>query len=196
MQIKEFYLNEALKQAPQIISWVDRDRYSATCGCFDRLFWGWKLKDFPDATLQRAVFPLAVLWKLENNVYHNSDLLFRIIKSGIDYWGEMQHKNGAVDQAFPFEYSYGATAFSLNSITKAYKIIESDLSKTEQGRFKNYFIRSASFLVNSNEAHGIISNHIAGAAIALIETYKLTDSEIYLKEAKKLINIILENQSS
>ena len=51
-----------------ILSKLDRDPFSRTAGSFDRLYWGWKLKDYPDATLQRLVYPLTkYYYKVEND---------------------------------------------------------------------------------------------------------------------------------
>jgi len=46
-----------------LLSAQDRDPFSAAYGCFDRRYWGWKLIDFPEATFQRNVYPLAWYWK-------------------------------------------------------------------------------------------------------------------------------------
>ena len=41
----------------------DAGPYSPTSGCFDRRYWAWKLVDFPEATFQRLVLPLAIVYR-------------------------------------------------------------------------------------------------------------------------------------
>ena len=67
MNHKAYTIKEqVLHKIPAILSHLDRDPCSKTRGSFDRLYWGWKLKDYPDATLQRLIYPLA-------SYYYNVD---------------------------------------------------------------------------------------------------------------------------
>ena len=52
---KEVYLKEILVAVPRILSHLDRDPFSPTYGCFDREYWAWATKEFPNIDLQRAV---------------------------------------------------------------------------------------------------------------------------------------------
>ena len=49
------YLSEFEVVAKQAYSMWNREPASLAFGSFDRTYWGWKYKDFSDATLQYAV---------------------------------------------------------------------------------------------------------------------------------------------
>ena len=50
---------QTLDKCRHLLSEINRDPSSNLRGCFDRRFWAWKLVDFPDATFQRNLAPLA-----------------------------------------------------------------------------------------------------------------------------------------
>src|SRR5512138_3090490 len=68
-----------------------RDVFSPTRGCFDRRYWGWKLTDFPDATLQRAVLPLS--WWLTRAAGDSgvSAALAEAVEAGLVFSTRLQH---------------------------------------------------------------------------------------------------------
>src|SRR3989344_2555033 len=109
------YLEKTKGQIQRLLSLEDRDFMSPSYGCFDRHYWGWKFKDFPDATLQRATYSLAFAYahSFPGNPYFRNDELAEWIRAGLAYWVRIQHSSGAFDQAFPNESSFGATAFTL-----------------------------------------------------------------------------------
>ena len=75
--IKTKYSEKVLDLIPRLLSCLDRDSYSTNYGCFDRLYWGWKVVDFPDATLQRGVYPLTLVYSnnFEGNIYFKNNTL-------------------------------------------------------------------------------------------------------------------------
>jgi len=197
MMEKEVYLNNAMYQIPRILSLEDRDFSSLTCGCFDRTYWAWKFKDFSDVTLQRSVYLLSIVYSnnFNGNIYFKNENIKEWIKAGILYWFKIQHKNGSFDQAFPNEFSFGATAFTLHPLIKSLSAIEKCFSTKEKEIIYNTFERSARFLVRNSEVHGFISNHLAGGALSLYNVGVLLNKEIYKKHSRKLIDLILKNQS-
>src|SRR5579885_1080323 len=99
------YLQKVLDQVPQILSNQDRDPLSPSYGSFDRKYWGWKYKDFSDATLQCALSPLIQVWDLDvpENPYYHDESLLTWITAGIDFLFKIQHANGGFDQCYPYE---------------------------------------------------------------------------------------------
>ena len=77
----------------------DASPHSVTSGCFDRRYWAWKLVDFPEATFQRLVFPLARLYRDSHSRYHGQPELLAAVRSGLACAGRLQHANGSFDQA-------------------------------------------------------------------------------------------------
>jgi hypothetical protein len=116
-------VNDAVRR---LLSELDRNPYSATYGCFDRRYWSWKLVDFPEATFQRNVHPLALLYSDQNSQHFSSPKVRMAIVAGLNYSASLQHQDGSFDQAFPNERSFGATAFLLHSLLEAFKIIKND----------------------------------------------------------------------
>ncbi len=195
---KKIYLQQLIREFPRLLSLQDRDPYSLTYGCFDRTYWGWKFKDFADITLQRAVYSLALVYShdFEGNQYFQNKKLKEWIKAGIFYWIKKQHRNGSIDQAFPNEFSFGATAFTLGPLISSYLIIKKELSNQEQEQVLQAFKKASKFLLKGKETHGFISNHLAGAALSLYKAGLLFENQDYQKRAQKIINLILKNQSS
>lgn len=194
---KELYFNKALSQIPRILSLQDRDFSSPTYGCFDREFWAWKFKDFPDASLQRAVYLLGLVYSTdsEGNQYFKNEKVGDWIKAGIMYLISRQHKNGSFDQAFPNEYSYGATAFILRPAIESFIIVREKFSLTEEKIILDFIEKAANFLLENKETHGFISNHLSGAALALLRAGKVLKNEKLKKKSQDIINSIIRNQS-
>jgi len=194
---KEIYLKKTLSQIPRVLSLQDRDVSSQNYGCFDRSFWAWKFKDFPDASLQRAVYPLSLIYSLnsEDNSYFKNENLANWIKTGMMFWTKIQHKNGSFDQAFPNEYSFGATAFTSRPLIESFLVMRGRFSPAEEKILLNSIDKAADFLFKNKETHGFISNHLSGAALALYQAGELLKNEKYKEQSQKIINLILKNQS-
>lgn len=186
-----------------LLSEQNRDPYTPTYGCFDRRYWGWKLVDYPEATFQRNVYPLA--WLIKQIECYPSDsrshdltleLLTQAVKAGLGFAVQIQHKNGSFDQAFPYEQSFGATAFLLHPLLQAYQIIEKASPLSLQESVKDCLQRAANFLCQFDEMHGHIANHLAGAALSLLVSAEFFKEPKYAQRATELLERILQHQSS
>jgi hypothetical protein len=185
-------VNDAVRR---LISEVDRNPYSATYGCFDRRYWSWKLVDFPEATFQRNVHSLALLYSDQKSQHFRSPIIRVAIEAGLNYTASLQHQDGSFDQAFPHERSFGATAFLLHSLSEAFKIIESETDSQSQKRVERCLSQAAEFLCKHDERHGHIANHLAGAALALLNCADYFRESRYRQRAEVLLDLILKNQS-
>src|SRR5437899_13012501 len=88
------------RAARHLLSQQDRNAYSPTFGCFDRRYWAWKLVDFPDATLQRAVHGLALVYADPASSWHHSPAVEEAVCAGVAYAASIQGPDGSFDQAF------------------------------------------------------------------------------------------------
>lgn len=174
----------------------DASPYSPTAGCFDRRYWAWKLVDFPEATFQRLVLPLAQLYRDPKSRFHHQPEVLTAIRSGMAYAGTIQHSNGSFDQAFPFEQSYGATAFLLYPLLEAASLVDEYLDPDERIRVHRTALRAAEFLSINAERHGVIANHLAGAALALATAADTFAERRFDDAATELVNFLLSRQSS
>ena len=172
----------------------DRDPASPTYGCFDRRYWAWKIVDFPEATFQRHVYPLAMLVQDPASRFHQRADVLDAIRSGLRFAISVQHRNGSFDQAFPFEQSWGATAFLLQPLLAAFELVKPELGG-DADRIAGRLLASAAFLRRERERHGTITNHLAGGAHALYEASRVLRDPAARGAADSLMTDILSSQS-
>lgn len=190
-------LSEIDMACRHLLSEQNGDIYTPNYGCFDRRYWGWKLVDYPEATFQRNTYPLAWLGlRIRRSDPEFSKLLFRSAEAGLRFTLQIQHKDGSFDQAFPNEHSFGATAFLLYPLLKAYRIVKRHISRRYQNLIETSLFRAGRFLCLNDESHGYIANHIAGAVLALIECAEFFHDDRFEHRANELLNSILSRQSS
>lgn len=178
-----------------ILTQLDRDPFSKTAGSFDRLYWGWKLKDYPDATLQRLVYPLThYYFKLNNTICEEPFFLGWVVKT-FEFLNAIQHRDGSFDQAFPNEHSHGATAFLLFDIARTYELVQDKLQEGTKEIVSETMRKMGDYLIARDEEHGFISNHLLGAAAGLQVLYKITHDERYKNHAEFYVSKVLSQQS-
>jgi hypothetical protein len=182
----------------RIVSMVNSEDISSTFGCADRLFWSWKFIDFAGSRFQEIAYCLASLPEVLSSDLSESqkNQFFHLASASIDYWQSLQHSDGSFDEAYPFERSFGAVAFTGFYIGQAVKTI---IEKKEDLNANTWLInlgRAADWLCENEESHGFLSNHVAAAAAACYTIYELTGVEKYKERACYFVDKILENQSS
>lgn len=188
---------QVLQACRRLLSEGNRDPYSATYGCFDRRFWGWKSVDFPEATLQRNAYPLAWLSKHPDLHFEaEAEIMTDAVQAALCFSASIQHKDGSFDQAFPHEHSFGATAFLLHSLLGAFRIVGESRSAEFRSMIEKCLQRAADFLCRHDEQHGRISNHLAGAALSLRTAGDYFSEPRYTKRSDEIIDKVLASQSS
>jgi len=194
------FINQLRRQVDQavqrLLSEQDRNPYSATYGCFDRRFWGWKLVDLPEATFQRNVYPLAALYNDSSSQFYQNPLLTSAIRAGLTYTAQIQHPNGSFDQAFPYEQSFGATAFLLHPLLETFNLMKLHLSEVDQQRVEISLMRATYFLCQHEEKHGHIANHLAGAVLSLLAATRHFHEPKFEQHANLLLERIISHQSN
>jgi hypothetical protein len=186
-QRHDLYRRQLLAATPRILSELDRDPFSATYGSFDREYWAWSTKDFSNVDLQRAIYPLTVLFltPLEGNFWHRSPRLLDWILAAARYWGQVQHADGSFDHHYPFEYSFVGVAFPLIEISLAFRLLDSEglIPTKDREDWLAIMRKGAEFLCANDELHGFISNHRLGAACALHSMHQICKDAAYLTRA-------------
>ena len=195
---KDSYKEIIFNSVPRLLSLLDRDSSSQTYGSFDRQHWAWANKDFVNADFQRGVYILAILFTEEFpwNKYYNNENVLKWISAGFDYWAKIQHKNGSFDQWYPHEGSVGTTGFTLCALSEAFLLIQEKIPGEQKERLLVAFDKAANFICRHRETHGLISNHLAGMALALLNASNILNNNKYLKESNKLLQRIFEGQSA
>ena len=186
---------EVARSCRSLLSHIDRDPYSASRGCADRRYWAWKLVDFPEATFQRNVMPLGWYATSDRCDASLQPLLVDAVESCFSYARAIQHTDGSFDQAFPGEHSFGATGFLLDSVLDAYDRIRPLLRAEAKTAAERLSEKAAEFLCRHGEAHGFISNHLAGAALGLYRAAVLFDNPRFARRADDMIHAVLQKQS-
>ncbi|NNM20055.1 MAG: hypothetical protein HKO55_02110 [Gammaproteobacteria bacterium] len=191
------YRQAVLAESWRLASLVDRDPFSRTRGSLSRTHWSWKFEDFPFPRLQEGLYALAHLYDLpgEDNVFHQRQDVSRWIEWGLDYWASQQHANGAFDEAYPFEQCLAATAFTSFYVGQAFVRHREHLPAALESRVLDALGRAGNWLVDNDETHGILSNHLAVAVAALELISRTAGDKRHAERAREFLQRILAHQS-
>jgi hypothetical protein len=192
------YGGALLAAAPRVLGLLDRQPESPTAGCGDRSYWAWKFVDAPAPRLQESVAVLAFLYAtpLAGSPYHRQPRLLGWIESALAFWSRLQHRDGSFDEAYPFERSLAATAFTTYYVGEALERLGGELS-AEAGRAATATMaRAAAWLARNDEGHGFLSNHLAAAAGALLHAARRTGERRFAARAGELVDRVLARQSA
>ena len=196
--IKNLYVVHASNQMPRLLSRMDREKPSKTYGAFDRTYWGWKFTDFAGSRFQEALYALSWFYTtpFPGNIYNGHERVREWIIAGFKYWQSLQHADGSFDEAYPYERSLAATAFTSFYLGEAFFKVSDSISPEEQGSIRNTFSKGGDWLCKNDEHHGVLSNHLAAAAAALEVIARITGEKRFSERAKYFISRILSCQSS
>jgi hypothetical protein len=188
--------NQVYASLPRILSLYNFDSTNACYGIGDRVHWAWKMKDCANSILQGGIHGIARLLldhKLKD--YYDHGEIMNIIKSSFQGLQHITHSNGGLDQVYPYEKSFAATAFTFFDMLSALELLKPLLSTTTFDAYLKILEPLCSFLLKNHEKHGLISNHLAAAVAALYKWFMITGCKVSLNKSNQLLNIILENQS-
>jgi hypothetical protein len=192
------YSRAILEQAPRVLSLLDRERLSPTAGCMDRTYWAWKFVDFPGARYQEGLCVLAFLHSTNvvGNPFYGSPALAEWIASGLRFWSKIQHRDGSFDEAYPYERSLAATAFTSFYVSEALGLAGDALPRDVVTRTDETLARAGRWLCRNDETHGFLSNHLAAAAAALRLIHERTGDSAFRNRSGYFTARILARQSS
>ena len=184
----EHFRDLALGQAPRILGLGDRQKGSATFGCFDRAYWHYRFLDFPNARFQEAVLLLALLWheNFPGNIYFANKKILEWADAAIHFWFKSRNRDGSVAEAYPFERSFCATCFTTFAITESLLLLDRRAPASLE--------ITANWLARNNSP--AVANQMAVAAIALDNCYRLTGVEQYRTAAQAKIETLLKSQDA
>jgi len=175
----------------RILNLYDLNLNSGTYGYGDREFWGWKIKDFANGSMQGGVHTLAVAIKL--GLMEDERFVLRVIDAAIMAIDSIRAKNGSMVEAYPGESSFCVTALLVFDVLSALKQLGGKVSGEKIEQYLEVIRPLVRFISKNDEEHGVISNHLATAvaALALWKTFTGEGQERY----EELQNIIYDNQS-
>ncbi len=168
---RAIYQKYIIGEATRLLSFLDRDPYSLTYGCFDRLHWAWGACDIANADLQKFTLPLAYLYQLKNpdNLYYNNANLLNWIEAAILFCTQEQSRSGGFDQWLPHDNSIVSAGFVMHDLLLVAELLKNQLSQNTIEALKACALRSARFLTRYEERHGFNSNHCLANAAALLD---------------------------
>jgi hypothetical protein len=92
----------------------------------------YKTSDFPDAVRQFGVHALALVYKYDfpENIYRGNQRVKDWAVAGLNFWANIQHKDGSFDEFYPYERGWvGPTAFTTFACIEAYRILEDEIPR-------------------------------------------------------------------
>ncbi len=178
-----------------MLSWQDREPFSPTYGCFDRTYWCWKFTDFPGSRLQEGAYALSHLYKspASGNPLKGDPRALAWLEAALRFWTSLQRADGSFDEAYPFEHSLAATAFTGFYIGEAWLRVRNELPAPFAVKT---LARAGEWLCRNDERHGVLSNHLAAAAAALDAIYRITGESRFEKRRAHFVQRIYDRQSS
>lgn len=193
----DVYRAAILAEAPRVLGLMDREPFSPTQGCCDRVYWAWKFTDFPGARFQEALCVLGFLHATEfkDNPYYQNPRLLQWIGNGLRYWSSIQYPDGSFDEAYPYERSLAATAFTTFYVGEALNFLGEALPAEVRAQARATMRQAGNWLCRNDETHGFLSNHLAAAAAALFHVYRETGDDRYAVRSRYFIDRILSHQS-
>jgi hypothetical protein len=195
--IREILIREILSNAERVLSLLNRNPLDRLCGSFDREYWAWNFKDYPNMSLQAGTYLLALLWDTEfegNRCYRNESIL-RDVRKSLLFWARYQKKNGSFDQCYYNEQSYGTTSYTLLAVLNTLRILESVLPESELDAIRQAIDRSSDFLLRHGETYGAIANHQAQFMYAMLAIDRYRNQPVFLEAYARLSGALLAQQS-
>ena len=177
----------------KLLSLYDADAVSDTYGYGDREYWGWKTKDFSNATFQGGVHSLAIMLKLGLFKPHEYSYVMRIIDSAILAIEHIQNKNGSVVEAYPRENSFCVTALVAFDVLSAIQHLGTLITEDQRVSYFSVIRPLIEFITKNDEEHSIISNHLATGVAAITLWNHLTNASN--PRDQQLLQLIYDSQS-
>ncbi len=175
-ELRNIYAQKALSQIPRLLGNQDRNSFSPTYGCFHRDYWLDKTSDFPDAVRQFGVHSLALVYKYDfpGNIYKGKIKIRDWAIAGMDFWTQIQHKDGSFDEFYPYERGWGGpTAFTTFAVVEAFNLLNDEMSTDVAQRILEAVRRAAYFIAKGESEEDHLANHHAIACLAVWKSYEL-----------------------
>jgi hypothetical protein len=161
----------------------NRDPASPSYGSFDRQYWGWKFKDFSDASLQYAVRLAVEYARLQNQ----TKALPCLLDAFVSFCAAIQRTDGSFDQCYPYERAPGVVYDILSTLIY---VRDSPYLVSGKSRADLDVIigKAAQFALRTDESHGAIANHFAGYAYELFNFANHSGNDVARSRAEDYLD--------
>ena len=177
--------------ARRALSYWNRDPGSPSFGSFDRAYWGWKAKDFSDATLQYAVRIALRYATTRPNGGVDPDWLNAWLEGYVEFCRNTQHRDGSFDQCYPHERTPGVVYDMLSAL-----VYVRDSGHLRSPRaladLDGVIDRSVAFAMSEDEVHGEIANHLGSYAYELLQFGQARQHDAAIARARAYLERMLK----
>lgn len=195
--ISTVLIHEIRENADRVLALLDKNPLDPLCGSFDREYWAWNFKDYPNMSLQAGIYLLALLWdtKFEGNHFYRRASILECIRKALLFWSRYQKKNGSFDQCYYNEQSYGTTSYTLLAVLNTLFILEEELPDGELQTIRTAVSRASDFLLRHSEQYGTIANHQAQFMYTMLAIDRYRANPACLQAHEKLAAFMASLQS-
>jgi len=137
---------------------IDFDPSSRSFGVADREYWGWKTKDFANATWQGGI---AGFLDTHEQLNLSKESVIKIVRATVHGMKTLQRRNGSFEEAYPWESSACVTGLIVFNLLYAFYVYPHYFDSSLYKVIKDIIKRSFQFLDKTRETHGLIANHLA-----------------------------------
>ena len=176
---------------PKLFNFYNLDSCSSTYGYGDRLYWGWKIQDFANGTMQGGVHALSIAIKL--GLIENTEFALEVIDSAVRSIVRMRSRNGSLAEAYPNEHSFCVTALVAFDVLSAIMHLGTHITKEQKKEYLGIVKPLIHFITYNDEEHAIISNHLA-TGVAAIELWNTLTGEEFGR-GREFLDVIYRHQS-
>ncbi|MBI2027313.1 MAG: hypothetical protein HYS98_05875 [Deltaproteobacteria bacterium] len=181
---------------PRLLSLQDRNPLSTTYGCFDRPYWHFKtITDFPNISCQQSMLVLAQIYKypFSGNIYFGKKKILENIIAGLTFWAKSQHKDGSVDEFFPYDRSFCAIAFTTYAAAESLSLIKDEIELSCFEELQKKVHSSCNWILKHDNKE--VTNQILAASVALLKSFFLTQDHRYLVGSQEKLKRALSQQN-
>lgn len=176
----------AKEVAERIMGLGDHGRESETKGCYDRMYWKYKLIDYPSVWFQSASEYLALLWQEQNGRFYHNPVVAEWCQDACSFTFKKLNKDGSCSEAYPFERSFCGTAFTLAHLCKAVSTMPGKTISAQKLNGMGLFLE--------NKFGDEISNQLAAASLAQFRLGKLANDKRFSEDGRRKIEVLYKHQ--
>jgi hypothetical protein len=168
---------ESTMLLPRFLGLLDREPSSGTYGCVDRNYWHYSLLDLPNARYQELAWLLALACQATPSQLAASPSLQGLsghpkllawVQATVNFWLQHRHPDGSVDEVYPYERSFCATAFSTATLAETRHLLGPKLALSP-----HTLVNTGRWL--ASHQNPTVSNQQAASLLALYHLAQLTD---------------------
>jgi len=165
--LPDVFAREFAVTARRALSMWNRDAGSPSYGSFDRAYWGWKAKDFSDATLQYGVRAALRYVLHQAPATLAPGFLDAWLQGYVAFCVQSQQADGSFDQCYPHERTPGVVYDMLSALLFVRDSGHLQ-SPTALADLDGVIERAVRFALSEDERHGEIANHLGSYAFELL----------------------------